>query len=66
MKALLAGLQVWFYRYFIGYGQYRYVRRGPYYRSRGAPARSSMSPRPVQTALLVEGSTNRRPSRDVA
>jgi hypothetical protein len=58
MRSLLAGLQFWFLRYFIGYGEYRYLAKGKYYGSRRGgrqpPLRSvGPPPRTLKTSTPV-------------
>ena len=71
MQRVFSGLRLWFYRYFIGYGEYRYSRTAAYYRSLRTPARTPLRPvsgvrsaRPSSTTLVP---ASRRPaSRGVA
>lgn len=73
MQRLMARLALWFHRYFIGYGQYRYSRNVPYAPSR-PPLRRPLPPvntaRRLPTVMTTPVRrpvvTRRPPSRGVA
>jgi hypothetical protein len=60
MRSLLARLHFWFYRYFIGYGEYRYNPKGKYYapwRGLRQPPLRSAGPPPRKLKTTGRGSS---------